>query len=165
MEDDSKELKRKLEDVTGHRFDLSPDSLTFSLWYSIGAYDYGGGSSVWRSFLQQIRPPTLKRCQDNTLLDASGVVVTDNDGKRTFLLSEFVCLPKARILAMPVNVLATPQSEKPVFATTAFRLVDPGDFTRSDVEITLLSWESSGDPAPQIVLHWRCRVVSQNIIL
>ena len=160
MDDDENELKQQLEKLAGRAIELEPEALKRILFYPAAAYDFSGGSVTT---LNIFFPG--KRCRDTRLLDAGGVVTTGDDGKRTFLLSDFVCLSEHRLLAPPVNLLATAQSDRPVFVTALHSLVEPNDLRRSDVRITLNSWEAGGAPAPHIGVHWRCRVVSEPIIL
>ncbi|PYJ44810.1 MAG: hypothetical protein DME50_17315 [Verrucomicrobia bacterium] len=150
-------IKKELEAFTGHKIDFSAEQLIKVLRYPIGAYDYTDGSAAWRSII--IFPG--KSCSDATLLDVSGVSFTEADGTRAFLLSDFVCLPQLRSLAEPINVLATARSTTPFFVTTAHALVNNG----TDVQITIFAWDAKGAPAPNVTFDWRCRVVSNQIIV
>lgn len=69
------------------------------------------------------------------------------------------------MLHEPINLLATARSANPVFVTATHALVNPTDIRRSDVEITIHSWDSNGAAAPNVSFHWRCRVYSVSIIL
>jgi hypothetical protein len=148
------EIKRQLEAITGHEIDVSADML-LKLWYPAGAYNYAEGNATWRSILFP-----GKRCNAATLLDASGVSSTGSDGKRVFLLSDFVCFAQLNALAEPINVVATPRSETPFFLTMTHALNN----TANDVQITVFAWDSNGTPAPNVIFDWRCRVVSVQII-
>ena len=160
MAKDDDELKRQLEKLAGRDIDLTSEALRVSLFHVTSTYNFESGNVASQSiFLPGIR------CRQTNLLDAGGVVGTGSDGKRTFLLSEFVCLPQDRLLAEPVNIVATARTDKPVFVTTQHTLVDPTDFRRSNVQITIFSWTAAGDPAPNVAVDWRCRVVSEIIIL
>jgi hypothetical protein len=161
------EVKKQLEAIAGHAIDIDPELLIKTFWYPIGAVDYtdwqnGNGSVKW----QGIAFP-FKRCEPAILLDASGALSTGADGKRVFLLSEVVCLPQQRLLAEPINVVATARSSSPFFVTTTHLLVqdDPNDPYSTDVQITVFAWDANGAAAPNVTFDWRCRVVSNQIIL
>ena len=151
------DIKKQLETLTGHKIDVSTEELIKVIAYPVGAYDYTDhGSAAWRWI---IFPG--KRCSDATLLDVSGVSVTEADGTRVFLLSDFVCFPQLRSLAEPINVVATARSTTPFFVTTTHALVNNG----TDVQITAFAWDAGGAAAPNVTFDWRCRVVSIPIIL
>jgi hypothetical protein len=103
--------------------------------------------------------PPRKLCTASPLLDASGATTTGAAGNVTFLLSNVICLPPARSLAEPINLLATAHSTTPFYVTTTHTLV-----SGTDVQITLFAWDAKGNPAPNVTVHWRCRVVSNQII-
>ena len=152
----SANIKKQLEALTGQKIDFSAEQLIKVLSYPIGAYDYTDGSAAWRWI---ILPG--KACSDATLLDASGVSFTEADGTRAFLLSDFVCFPQLRSLAEPINVVATARSTTPFFVTTTHALINNG----TDVQITVFAWDAKGAAAPNVTFDWRCRVVSNQIIL
>lgn len=154
------DLKKQLEGIAGREIPFEADQLKLFLWYAVGAYDYADGQVASQSIVL----PGV-RCSSARLLDASGASYTGSDGKRTFRVSDFVCLGQHRLLMEPVNVLATARSTKPCFVTTTYSLVDPTDILRSDVEITVHGWDVDGRPAPDLSFHWRCRLQSGVIIL
>jgi hypothetical protein len=156
---DPKELKKQLEAAAGRQLDIPAEKI-LNLWYPTGVHDYTVGKGAWRSIIALF--PI--RCTDATLLDASGASATGANGKRTFLLSEVICLPPQRLLAEPVNLLATPRGASPAYVTTEHTLVNAGTFT-SDVQITVYAWDKSGAAAPNVSFDWRCRVVSLPFIL
>lgn len=100
------------------------------------------------------------RCIDSRVIDVSGFAQTQNNGQVTFRLSSFLC-PAGEIFSLPINVLATPISEKPFFMTVMQKLLNNG----TDVEITVFSWDANGAPAPNIAFNWRCRVEHPIVIL
>jgi hypothetical protein len=154
----SANIKKQLEALTGHKIDFSAEQLVKVLRYPIGAYDYTDGSAAWRWILW----PEGKTCSDATLLDASGVSFTGADGTSVFLLSDFVCFSQyGRSLAEPINVVATAQSTGPFFVTATHALINNG----TDVQITVFAWDAKGAAAPSVTVDWRCRVVSNPIIL
>ena len=100
------------------------------------------------------------RCTDSRVIDVSGFAQTQANGQVVFKLSSFIC-PAQEIFSLPINVLATPISQKPVFATVMHKLINNG----TDVEITVFSWDPNGAPAPGVAFNWRCRVEHPHIIL
>jgi hypothetical protein len=107
-----------------------------------------------------------KTCSPRDLLDVAGTSSTGADGKRVFLLSDVLC-STINNFAAPVNLVATPRSAIPCYATTTSTLVPnpalPGAF--SDVQITIFTWAPDGSPSPAVAVDWRCRVVQIPIIL
>jgi hypothetical protein len=154
------DTKKQLESIAGREIEVEAEQLKFLMWYFVGAYDYTDGYVA----SQHVVLPGM-RCNSAKLLDASGASRTGSDGKRTFRLSEFVCLPQHRLLSEPVNVLATAREAKPRFVTTTHTLVDANDILRSDLEVTVYGWDANGRPAPDLWFHWRCRVHSAVVIL
>ncbi|HEX5411132.1 MAG TPA: hypothetical protein VFZ27_04655 [Terriglobia bacterium] len=154
-----KEVKKHLEAAAGREIDIPADRL-INLWYPTGVHDYTDGRIAWRSIIALFPP----RCDSATLLDASGASTTGADGKRVFKLSDVVCLPPQRLLAEPINLLATPRSASPFYVTTEHQLLNPGDFS-SDVQLTVHAWDKNGAAAPNVTFDWRCRVVSLPVIL
>jgi hypothetical protein len=148
---DPAEAKKQLEALLGHEIDIdiTPEqAVVFE--FPIGAHDTTNG--IVRSRL--IFPPS-KICTPSTLLDASGATTTGGAGNVTFLLSNVICLPGGQLAAEPINLLATAHSTTPFYVTTTHTLVPPG----TDVQITLFAWDARGNPAPNVTVHWRCRVV------
>ena len=147
---DPAEAKKQLEALFGHEIDIDITQEQAAVFeFPIGAHDTTNG--VVRSRL--IFPPT-KICTPSTLLDASGATATGGAGNVTFLLSNVICLPPG-LLAEPINLLATAHSTTPFYVTTTHVLVGSG----TDVQITLFAWDAKGNPAPNVTVHWRCRVV------
>jgi hypothetical protein len=149
------DVKKQLEAIAGHEIDLGPEQL-INLWYPAGAYDYTNGSSVLKSFLLP-----GKQCNSATLLDVSGFSSTTAAGNRVFLLSDFVCLPPVRSFAEQINVIATASSATPIFVTTTHALIN----NATDVQITIFAWDANGVAAPNVGFNWRCRLVSNQIIV
>jgi hypothetical protein len=153
------EVKKQLEALAGRELQVEAAQLRF-LRYPAGTYDFGDGSVSSHSIFF----PSM-RCDNTRLLDAGGTALTGADGRRVFRLSQFVCLPQHRLLIAPVNLLATPSASDPFYVTTAHTLIDSNDLLKSDVEITVFGWDRQGNPAPNLAIHWRCRVQSAIIIL
>ena len=150
---DPAEVKKQLETIAGQELDITPEQ-AISLTFPLGAHDTTNGIVASRV----IFPPT-KICTPSPLLDASGAAFTGAAGNVTFLLSNVICLPPVRSLAEPINLLATAHSNTPFYVTTTHALVGA-----TDVQITLFAWDPKGNPAPNVSVHWRCRVVSHQII-
>jgi hypothetical protein len=100
-----------------------------------------------------------KHCEATQLLDVSGIARTGNDGKSLFRLTRFFCPDAFPSFESPINVVATPLSSMPCFATVMFSLVDDGQ----DVEIQVFTWDANGEAAVSISYDWRCRVVYREI--
>jgi hypothetical protein len=152
------ELKRQLGELTSEQLPLT-DQQIINLIHPVSAQTLTKGSVIFSGIIQQ-----QKFCRDFDLLDATGQVVTAGNGRVTFLLSAFIC--SALNYVPPANLVATPFSARPVYVTTQYKLVPnpafPGVF--KDLEITLLAWSPTGSPAPDVVIDWRCRMVSVDII-
>jgi len=107
-----------------------------------------------------------KTCSPSELLDVAGNSSTGADGKRVFRLSDFLC-STSNNFAAPVNLVATPRSTSPCYATSTLTLVPnpalPTAF--NDVEITIFTWAPNGSPAPSVSVDWRCRLVQFEVIL
>jgi hypothetical protein len=149
--------KARLEALAGYDIDEAT-AQSKSWWMPVGAYSFSDGLVTWRNIIRFLP----KSCNDARLLDVSGVSSTGSDGKRVFRLSEFVCFGTINSLAEPINVVATPLANAPGFLTAQHQLIPA---TVDDVEITIFTWDASGAPAPNVVFDWRCRVVSNVIIL
>jgi hypothetical protein len=130
-----------------------PDAVArVSIWYPAASYNFEPTDSytAWRSHVVAFPP---KQCYDSHLLDVTGSWATGSDGKATLLLSEFVCLPRDLSFAVPVNVVATPNSADPFFLTIQHSLIG-----LADVEIKVWTWDANGAAAPGVPFDWRCRV-------
>lgn len=100
------------------------------------------------------------RCFGSRAVDVSSFATTRDNGQVTFLLTNFLC-PANEIYSIPINVLATPISEKPFYLTVQQELVNNG----ADVKITVFAWGATGKPAPGVTFNWRCRVEHPQIFL
>ena len=150
---DPAEAKKQLEAMAGQEIDITPEQLAI-FQFPLGAHDTTDGIVASRLIF-----PPRKFCTATPLLDASGATFTGPAGNVTFLLSNVICLPPVRSLAEPINLLATAHSTTPFYVTTTHTLVGG-----NDVQITLFAWDAKGNPAPNVPVHWRCRVVSNQII-
>ncbi|HTP31841.1 MAG TPA: hypothetical protein VMJ75_06685 [Candidatus Acidoferrales bacterium] len=149
---DPAEAKKQLEAMAGQELDITPEQV--NLTFPLGAHDVTDGVVASRLIL-----PPRKFCTPSPLLDASGATSTGAAGNVTFLLSNVICLPPVRSLAEPINLLATAHTTTPFYVTATHALVGT-----TDVQITLFAWDAKGSPAPNVSVHWRCRVVSNQII-
>jgi hypothetical protein len=82
---------------------------------------------------------------NTSLVDLTGFASTGNDGKSVFRLTSLFQVDTAH----PINVVATARGGVPASLTVD---VD-GDF-----QITVHSWDPQGNPAPNVMFDWRCRV-------
>jgi hypothetical protein len=155
-----KELRRQLNELAGRQIEASDEHLLHFI-FPIASSSVDDQGSV--TFERIIFPG--KTCSQMQLLDVAGTSTTGDDGRRVFLLSDFLC-STVNSFAAPVNLLATPRSTNPCYATTTLTLVPdpalPNAF--KDVQITLFTWGSAGAPAPGVNVDWRCRLVQFNIV-
>jgi hypothetical protein len=153
-----KEIKEQLEAIVGNKTDLTEQQLAkFS--YPIGFWSIFGGFAVWKSIFG-------KTCSQTIEFDSSGVSSTLADGKRVFRVSDIVCPifqhPIDTIgYVEPINVVATPRAERPVFLTMSISPAPQGPEVHRapDVQITVFAWEANGVPAPNVEFDWRCRAI------
>jgi hypothetical protein len=154
------QLKKQLDDIAGRDVDVSADkALHFIFPIASQSYDDNGVVTYQRIFFPS------KSCAQRRLLDVAGSSVTADDGKRVFLLTDFLC-STVNAFDAPVNLVVTPRSTTPFYVTTEYTLVQnpslPTSF--SDLQITVLSWNPNGSPAPGVAFDWRCRLISYPII-
>ena len=146
-------VKMELEAMAGQAIDVTPDQLIL-FQFPIGEHDLDNAIVAFRNLFG------FKSCVNSTLLDASGSVFTGAAGSTTFLLSTVICLPPVHSLAEPVYLLATAQSTAPFYVTTTHAIVGGG----TDLQVTVFAWDAKGNPAPNVTVHWRLRVVSNQIV-
>ena len=148
------ELKKQLESISGKKIDINEEQL-IKLFFPVASFSGQDGKITITSVILP-----SKSCYSAGLLDVSGYSYTGADGKRVFLLSEFICTDTTPLYLDPANVIVTPNAMSPCYATMSRRLMPnpnaPGVF--SDVEITVFTWAPNGKPAPNIGFDWRCRV-------
>lgn len=155
------ELKTQLEKISGKEIDASAEQLKlFS--FPVGSAFYEENSQVAS---RRIIFPGKFCTSPVTLLDASGHSSTGGDGKRVFRLRDFIC-SDLNSFSEPVFLLATPKTTSACYITLTHHLIqNPDNSTFNDVEITAFTWKPNGEAAPNIAFDWRCRVVSNPIIL
>jgi hypothetical protein len=155
------QLKKQLNELAGRDIGLSDERVAHVIFpIASSSVDDAGEVTYERLFLPG------KFCSQMELLDVAGNSSTGDDGKRVFLLSDFLCSTD-NSFAAPVNLVATPRSASPCYATSSLTLVQkpaqPNVF--NDVRITIFTWAPDGSPAPSVSVDWRCRLVQFDIIL
>jgi hypothetical protein len=155
------DVKAQLEKATGKEIDVDTEQLAF-FSFPVGSSFYEENSqTTWRRIIFE-----GKFCNSPVrLLDATGRTSTGADGKRVFLLSDFIC-SDTNSFAEPIFLQATPKTATPCYVTLMHELVkNPNSPIFNDLQITAFTWKPDGEPAPNIPFDWRCRVVSNIIIL
>ena len=147
-------LKKYFEAILGR--DLGPEvSGEVALREYVASYTRAEGATTSREIGTTGSART--GCTNADLLDVSGRSRTGDDGSTEFMLSDFFCdfSGQNRLeFQFPVNFVATPLPQTPVFLTGAATLTSD----RSDVKIRVTTWDPSGSPAPVTSFDWRCRV-------
>jgi len=105
---------------------------------------------------------STKVCVDSRILSVGGLTFTGLDGKAEFLLSDYHCAPNDSpgniALNFPIILVATVQSQDPVFVTTrTSEVYVTGTSTITDVRIEIYTWESGGVPAKGQLVKWICQ--------
>jgi hypothetical protein len=149
------DTKKHLEEILGEKLGDEAVQL-IQLVQSVALSTNTPGSTTQRHLLIA-RPNT---CYDNHVLDVSGFATTASNGQSVFRLSSFLCTPNL-LYRQPVNVVATPFSDKPFFLTLTQSLVNNG----TDIEIKVFAWDANGAAAPNVTFNWRCRAELPIIIL
>jgi hypothetical protein len=144
---DPAEAKKHLEAMAGQELDVTPEQVRL-FQFPVGAHNNADGIVLWRSILVG-----FKSCVQSNLVDASGSVTTGAAGSVTFLLSNVICLPPVGSRMEPVNIVATAHAATPSYVTATHTLVGGG----TDLEITIFAWDTKGNPAANVTVHWRSR--------
>ncbi len=153
---EQEEIKKALENLVGH--ELSEEALQrLQLFERVAIWDRtdqpGLGFVTLRNILMN-----RKFCPKQPLLDVSGSGTTDSAGQLKLRLTDFICLTRITV-ETPINLLATPVWEKPVFVTVLQSLVlGPSGTFGVDVNMTFFTWGPGGTRAGNIPFNWRCRV-------
>ena len=159
------EIKKQVETIVGHEIDPGVESL-IKFYYPAGSYTGFGQvlpqsvHACWR----RIYPFPAKVCSvpEGGLFEATGASSTLADGRRMFQASDVVCSQGASFgFGEPINVVATPLSESPIFLTMTYSLIQQGPDPSfvPDVQMTAFTWNPDGSPAPNVMFDWRCRAV------
>jgi hypothetical protein len=150
------DIKKALESIVG--YELREEELQrFQFFQRVATWDQtdrpGFGFVTSRHILIN-----RKFCHELPLLDVSGGGVTGNGGKMQLRLTDFICLSRIS-METPINLIATPLTERPVFLTVLQSLMmDPTNTFGVDVNMVFFTWEAGGAPAPNVPFNWRCRV-------
>ncbi len=99
-----------------------------------------------------------RRCGVSSAIDLGGWATTDDNGRRVWQLSHFVCDADSCVYRRPVSFVATPLSETPVSVTVSIRS------TGSDLIVDVFSWNTSGAAAPRVAFSWRCWVEANRVV-
>ncbi len=101
---------------------------------------------------------------NNQCVDLSGGSSTSTNGRKTWRLSDVMCLPQYQSwydIGGPISFVATPMGDKPIFLTTTIN-IQPSP---KDLVVEVYTWDKQGNPAPCVPFCWRCRFAYPNIIL
>src|SRR5256885_521132 len=135
------ELKKQLEHISGHKIDASPEQL-IPLFFRVSLLTSEDGTVMSRSFIFPGKTCTQASAIQASLFDFTSRSTTGTDGKLTFLLSNFICSTN-NSFGEPVNVVVTPNSSTPCYATMTHSLVPnpsaPGAF--NDLQINVFTWK------------------------
>ena len=157
------ELRQHLESVSGQPIGASDDQL-LQLFYRVSLSSYEDGTIMSRSIIFPGKSCTQASTLPASFLDVSSSGSTDATGRRTFLLTDFIC-STVNSFAAPVTLLVTPNTETACYATMTHTLVPaPNAQGFSDLKFTVFTWRTNGRPAPNISFDWRCRLLSFQII-
>ena len=160
------DTKKHLEAILGNK--LSDDEVQLiQVVFPVASHTLTADENSFTA-LRNLLIPRPNECRSAHLLDISGLAATDNNGKRVFRLSEFICHsspPAANQFQQPINVVATPRSITPCFLTVTHSLANTASLNAADVEIKVFTWAADGAPAPNVTFDWRCRVDIPNIIV
>jgi hypothetical protein len=149
-----RKLKKYFEAILGRNLGLEVSD-EVALREHVGSYTKEEGATTSRDI--GTTGSARKGCAAADLLDVSGRARTGDDGSTEFMLSDFFCdfSGQNRLeFQYPVNFIATPLPQTPVFLTGVATLTSD----RRDVKIRVTTWDPSGSPAPVISFDWRCRV-------
>ena len=111
------------------------------------------------------RAPPIKTSTGSRILKVHGRSVTGPEGSSRFSLSAFVCEP-LRDLGTPVGILATPQTNHPIYLTATSRLVfslPPGPVTAVDVAVEVFAWGPNGNPRSNIPFNFMATLPGSSI--
>jgi len=141
------DLKKQVEAFADKEIALTEGQI---ITFPLGNYSYTDGNASWRSIVFPLS------CNESALLDVGGHSSTGADGTATVLVSNFVCNFTTYNYSEPINVVATPRTASPVFLTLTHTLVtQTGQF--NDIQINVFTWDTNGNPAPNVSFDWRCR--------
>lgn len=110
-----------------------------------------------------------KACTETSVVNVCGAGITDNEGRRTLELEDFVCIryrsPGAgegyQYLTSPFYFVATPRTQAPALLTFTFEV--QGQDPQTKIRITVSSWDLNGQPRPHTKFDWHCCI--QHVIV
>jgi hypothetical protein len=158
---DKSEIQKLVEAAVGHKITEEEVSL-ISLFQKVATYSFltdpqGTAYLTTRSIIL----PRPNSCSTTNYVDVCGIASTGNTGVCQFHLTSFMCPPTNLVFLLPINVVATPLSNKPCYATVSHQIINNG----ADVEIQVSMWDAAGKPAPSVAFDWRCRAVLEYLIV
>lgn len=150
------DLIDQLEELIGDRPEFDADRFVFHFLTGVKTEERQGDvvSSTYATGRQ-----IGQSCTTKNILEVSGSIRTGSNGRVTFKLSDFHCSDYT--YEQPIILVATPQSEEPVFVTTQQSLSDDS----RELEITLLSWDENGERAASTQVDWHCRVPAEVVLI
>ena len=159
------ELKKQLEGISGQKIDASPEQL-IPFFFRVSLLSSEDGVIMSRSIIFPGKSCSRASALPANLFDVSSRSSTGANGKAVFLLSDFIC-STINSFAEPVNVVVTPNTTTPCYATMTHVLVPnpnvPGAF--NDLQITVFTFKPNGTAAPNVSFDWRCRLLAIQIIV
>jgi hypothetical protein len=151
-----KDEVKQLKELTERFLGQPADNLFFKQRTSVR-------TSNTEAYIQELEPVidgVRTRCLDANVIDLSGRASTDEGGKRTWKLRDYIvpCDRGFDEFDRPMSFVATPHSNSPIYLTTrpaeGFLTPSPPD----DVVVEVFTWDAGGNPAPNVTFSWRCRV-------
>ena len=88
-------------------------------------------------------------CSGSYAWDVGGKSATDQNGRHSWKLSDYVCSTPPIDVIEPAVFVATPRSSRPVCVTSNTTS------TNGDLHIEVFSWDMDGKPAPSVGFSWR----------
>ncbi len=154
-EDDS--VRRHFEAILGRDVAIDPTGQEVVLRDVIASYSWTEGQVTSRHI--GTTGQSTKACRSVRLLDVSGMSYTGSHGTVQFELNDYFCGDSDSSGLHPMNFVATPRSRQPVLLT-AMRSLTAGQ----GVQIEVMTWDATGNPAPNIPFDWRCRMPRETIV-
>src|SRR5262245_36388895 len=115
------ELAKQLEHISGQKIDATPEQL-IPLVFRVSLLTGENGVVMSRRIIFPGKVCTDASALQASIFDVTSRSTTAADGKLSFLLSDFIC-STINSFGEPVNVVATPNSTTPCYATQTHALV------------------------------------------
>jgi hypothetical protein len=152
------ELRQHLENISGQEIDASEEQL-LQLFFRVSLSSSEDGTIMSRRIIAPGKSCTEASTLPASFLDVSSSASTDASGRRTFLLTDFIC-STVNSFAGPVSLVVTPNTRTACYATMTHTMVpDPNAPGFNDLQVTVSTWSADGQPAPNISFDWRCRLL------